>query len=200
MTNDKQQTTNNKKTIALFGTSADPPTTAHLEILRWLSSRYDLVAVWASDNPFKAHQTNLDRRTKMLELTIADLKTSRHNVAVCQQLSDRRSLVAVERAMSIWGENSDYSLVIGSDLIEQIRSWYRIKELLAKVRVLVVPRPGYSVEEKDIKALQELGGKCSIAPFDIPDVSSTNYRDRGDLNIVTPSVREYIDREHLYAQ
>lgn len=200
MTNNQQLTTNNKKSIALFGTSADPPTKAHLAILKWLSDRYDLVAVWASDNPYKAHQTTLDRRTKMLNITISDLKIARNNVVVYPELSDRRSLIAVERAISIWGENADYTLVIGSDLIEQIRNWYRIKELLAKVRVLVVPRPGYSVEQKDIQTLQELGGKCSIAEFDVPAISSTAYRDRGNLNVVTPSVQEYINREHLYAR
>ena len=43
--------------IALFGTSADPPSIAHREILRWLCDRYDWVAVWASDNPMKPQQT-----------------------------------------------------------------------------------------------------------------------------------------------
>ena len=42
--------------IALFGTSADPPTAGHQKILRWLSEGYDRVAVWAADNPFKCHQ------------------------------------------------------------------------------------------------------------------------------------------------
>jgi nicotinate-nucleotide adenylyltransferase len=39
--------------IALFGTSADPPTAGHKTILSWLSQNFDWVAVWASDNPFK---------------------------------------------------------------------------------------------------------------------------------------------------
>lgn len=39
--------------VALFGTSADPPTVGHQAILRWLSEHYDQVAVWAADNPFK---------------------------------------------------------------------------------------------------------------------------------------------------
>ena len=39
--------------IALFGTSADPPTAAHQTILQCLADHYDQVAVWASDNPLK---------------------------------------------------------------------------------------------------------------------------------------------------
>ncbi|MGL4880174.1 MAG: adenylyltransferase/cytidyltransferase family protein, partial [Waterburya sp.] len=59
--------------IALFGTSADPPTIGHQTILQWLSKHYDRVVVWASDNPFKEHKTPLVDRTEMLKLTIADL-------------------------------------------------------------------------------------------------------------------------------
>ena len=56
--------------IALFGTSADPPTAAHQTILQWLSDHYDQVAVWASDNPFKENQTPLSHRMTMLALLI----------------------------------------------------------------------------------------------------------------------------------
>ena len=52
--------------IALFGTSADPPTSGHQAILLWLSQRFDKVVVWASDNPFKTHQTLLEHRMAML--------------------------------------------------------------------------------------------------------------------------------------
>lgn len=33
--------------VALFGTSADPPTAGHQVVLSWLSEGYDWVAVWA---------------------------------------------------------------------------------------------------------------------------------------------------------
>ena len=76
--------------IALFGTSADPPTAGHQTILKWLSQQYDLVVVWASDNPFKDHQTNLYNRTEMLNLIIQEIDTAKNNVILCQEISDRR--------------------------------------------------------------------------------------------------------------
>jgi cytidyltransferase-related domain len=59
--------------IALFGTSADPPTSGHQAILFWLSQRFDKVVVWASDNPFKNHQTLLEHRMAMLSLLIEEI-------------------------------------------------------------------------------------------------------------------------------
>ena len=47
--------------IALFGTSADPPTIAHQKIISWLGSQFDRVAVWAANNPFKVHGAALEQ-------------------------------------------------------------------------------------------------------------------------------------------
>ena len=63
--------------IALFGTSADPPSIGHQQILQWLDLHYDRVWVWVSDNPFKTHQASLSDRLKMMELTIAAIQPCR---------------------------------------------------------------------------------------------------------------------------
>jgi nicotinate-nucleotide adenylyltransferase len=184
--------------IALFGTSADPPTAGHKTILRWLSDRYDWVAVWASDNPFKNHQTSLKHRMAMLRLLIEEIQAPRNNISLNEELSDRRSLISVNKAREIWGEDADYILVIGSDLASQIRRWYRIEELLSKTQILIVPRPGYSIEESDLEALKSLGGKCTVADLNAPEVSSTAYREEGDKNAITPTVKDYIYQKQLY--
>ena len=42
-----------KKRVALFGTSADPPTNGHKKILEELSKIYDLTISYVSNNPKK---------------------------------------------------------------------------------------------------------------------------------------------------
>lgn len=184
--------------IALFGTSADPPTAAHKVILRWLSDHYDWVAIWASDNPFKSHQTPLEHRKQMLRLVISELETSRNNVGLHEELSSPRSLETVEKAGKIWGTNVEFNLVIGSDLVSQLPRWHRVEDLLRKVKLLVVPRPGYPVVEDDLEKLRYLGGRYAIADFNVPAVSSTAYREKGNSDVVTQPVEDYIHREQLY--
>ena len=41
--------------LALFGTSADPPTCGHQALLEGLLGLYPAVATWASTNPLKRH-------------------------------------------------------------------------------------------------------------------------------------------------
>lgn len=186
------------KKIALFGTSADPPTVGHQTILSWLSQHYDRVVVWASDNPFKRHQTPLQYRTEMLRLAIADLKLPHSNINLHPELSDRRTLITVNKARKKWGQNTQFSLVIGSDILPQITSWYCITELLAEVKVLIVPRLGYSIQQADLTLLEKLGGEFAIATLNAPKVSSSTYRLQKDQSLVTSAVRNYIFQKQLY--
>ena len=182
--------------IALFGTSADPPTVGHQAILRWLARHYDRVIVWASDNPFKQHQTPLSDRTQMLNLAIEDLEAHHHNISLHPELSDRRSLVSVNKAREKWGE-AEFSLVIGSDILPQITSWYRIEELLQQVKLLIVPRIGYDITEQDLTSLGKIG-EFAIATLNAPQVSSSTYRLQKDSSLVVPAVENYILQNNLY--
>ncbi|WP_036484299.1 nicotinate-nucleotide adenylyltransferase [Myxosarcina sp. GI1] len=187
------------KKIALFGTSADPPTAGHQSILRWLAIHYDLVVVWASDNPFKQHQTPLNRRSEMLRLVIEEIDVPQDNISLRQQLSDRYTLNTVNKAREIWQDNTEFTLVIGADILPQITSWYRIEELLAKVKILIIPRSGYDLDRADLKSLEAIGGQYTIASLDVPQVSSSAYRSQGDNRVITPAVENYISQQRLYA-
>ena len=184
--------------IALFGTSADPPTIGHQAILQWLSQRYDLVAVWAADNPFKSNQSSLEHRANMLGVLIDTIQTPRHNIKLYQELSSRRTIETVSRGKEVWGSQVDLTLVVGSDLLEQISKWYSIQDLLKQVKILIMPRPGYVLTEANLEQLHSMGGKWEIANLRLPAVSSTAYREKGDFSVVVPSVQEYINQEQLY--
>ncbi|HHP7245137.1 MAG TPA: nicotinate-nucleotide adenylyltransferase [Elainellaceae cyanobacterium] len=183
--------------IALFGTSADPPTAAHQQILNWLSYHFDEVAVWASDNPFKSHQTPLEHRAAMLQLLISDIYPPRKNIRLRQELSSPRALTTVQKAREHWSD-AELTLTIGSDLIDQLPRWYRVKELFKHVKLLVIPRPGYSIDESDLGRLRHIGANVAIADITGLPVSSTAYREEGDPETLTPPIEAYIHREQLY--
>jgi nicotinate-nucleotide adenylyltransferase len=89
--------------------------------------------------------------------------------------------------------------VIGSDLVRQMPRWYQIDQLLKQVQLLVVPRPGYEIDEAGLDELRGLGAKIAIADLKAPAVSSTAYRENGNTEVITPPVEDYIHREQLYA-
>ena len=183
--------------IALFGTSADPPTAGHQRILLWLSDHYDKVVVWASDNPFKSHQTDLKHRYQMLKVLIDEIQMSRQNIDLYQHLSSRRTLETVFQAKQHW-LNAEFTLVIGSDLGQQIQKWYKIDQLLKQVNILIIPRPGYPINDEDLEALRQFGTAVTVASIMGLPVSSTDFREAGDCNALTPLVQAYIYQEKLY--
>jgi nicotinate-nucleotide adenylyltransferase len=207
--------------LALFGTSADPPTTAHRTILIWLAKHFDHVAVWASDNPFKnhpstggGHAVSLNHRQTMLKLLVEDLQPAYPNVQIWEDLSDRRSLISLQRAQQRWGTDPEYGLIIGSDLIEQIPHWYEIKQLLKNVTLVIFTRPGYPLKSDSLDRIENLGGRYRLVSEDrlieinhipkmsplTPAVSSTYFRQTKDQKIIPDVVQRYIDQQKLYDQ
>ncbi|MEM7556777.1 MAG: nicotinate-nucleotide adenylyltransferase [Cyanobacteria bacterium P01_A01_bin.84] len=184
--------------IALFGTSADPPTVGHQQVLIWLSQYYDKVVIWAAENPFKDHQVSIEHRVVMLQLLIADANVSKQNIVLAQDLSCLRTLETVERASVRWGEETEFTLVVGSDLLKQLKRWYKIADLLKQVELLVVPRPGYVIDDSGIQSVKELGGKIAIASLMGLDTSSTDYRQNQEHQVLVAPVLAYIQQEHLY--
>ena len=183
--------------IALFGTSADPPTVGHQTILNWLSQHYDLVVVWASDNPFKNHQTSLKSRSEMLGLVIEEIQPAKANIMLCPEISDRRTLITLQKAKAKW-QQGIFTLVIGADLVKQIVTWYQIEALFKQVKILIIPRRDYVIETEALNKLQALGGEYSIATLNAPRVSSSLYRLRQDTKVITSQVSEYIKSHNLY--
>jgi nicotinate-nucleotide adenylyltransferase len=184
--------------IALFGTSADPPSIGHQQILQWLDNHYDRTIVWVSDNPFKTHQASLCDRIAMMELTIAAIAA--HTITIHPELSNPRTINTVEQAKQIW-QDANFTLVIGGDLVPQLPTWYRAQDLLSQVNLLVVPRQGVAIKQADIDRLVHMGTEVAIAPesTSIPNVSSSDYRNNGNSSVIIPTVAAYIQRESLYA-
>ncbi|PSN77398.1 nicotinic acid mononucleotide adenylyltransferase [filamentous cyanobacterium CCP4] len=188
--------------IALFGTSADPPHRGHAAILAWLATQFDHVAVWTANNPFKAHQTDLGDRFRMLELLIDELDVAPRRVQVHPELSHMRTVVTLERARQIW-PNAQFSLVVGADLVEQLPTWHRAEEIFAAVDILVIPRPGYDLTEAGLADLRQ-HTSVTVAAMPAIDVSSSRYRqcddapDPASAPKLTPAVQAYISQHHLY--
>ena len=187
--------------IALFGTSADPPTRAHQQVINWLGQKFEVVAVWAADNPDKTHGATLAQRAAMLEILVAEIPAPT-TAKVCQQLSHRYTIRTIAFAREIW-PTAELVLTIGADLVEQIERWQGGTELLRQVNLLVIPRPGWQLRPEMLQRLADLGCQLQLVEeLSTLAVSSTAMRqtsDIADLRMgLTPAVEEYIDRHQLY--
>lgn len=183
--------------IALFGTSADPPTRGHQVVLEWLAQRFDQVVVWASDNPFKGNQTPLKHRQKMLRLLVEHIQ--HRQIKHDAHLSDPKTLNTVNLARERW-PTAHFTLVLGSDVIPTLLHWHRIEDLLQQVTLLILPRSGAPLIEATLEMLKGQGADLEIADFLGPDISSSAYRKTGDPTGLPEPIAAYIQDHHLYPQ
>lgn len=183
--------------VALFGTSADPPTVAHFAILQALSRHYDRVLLWAADNPFKSDQTPLYHRQEMLKVLLNTTSPNLANVALRPELSHRRSLVSVQRAMEFWPE-AEMLLIVGSDILPTLGDWYAIDQLIKLVRFLIIPRPGAPIDSSLLENFQAQGGQIETANFVGLNVSSSDFRLRRTSGAVPNGILDYVKRHGLY--
>ena len=181
--------------IALFGTSADPPTLGHEALLSELTKIFPKVITWASDNPDKKHQIPLLKRTQLLKILVK--KISHPKLELVQELSSPRTIHTLKKAFQLWPEAS-FSFVIGSDLAMQVPKWLNAKSILSKVRIAIAMRDGWPISDVQLAKIKKLGGKIEILPFTIPESSSSKFRERPQEVLVPHELIPLLLEENLY--
>ena len=181
--------------IALFGTSADPPTLGHEALLSELTKIFPKVITWASNNPDKKHQIPLLKRTQLLRILVK--KISHPKLELVQELSSPRTIHTLKKAFQKWPEAS-FSFVIGSDLAIQVPKWLNAKSILKKATIAIAMRDGWPISDNQLKEIKNLGGKIELLPFNIPESSSSKFRERPQEVLVPQELLPVLLEENLY--
>ena len=181
--------------IALFGTSADPPTLGHEALLSELTKIFPKVITWASDNPDKKHQIPLLKRTQLLRILVQ--KISHPKLELVQELSSPRTIHTLKKALQLWPEAS-FSFIIGSDLAIEVPKWLNAKSILNKATIAIAMRDGWPISDQQLEEIKKLGGEIDLLPFHIPESSSTKFRERPQEVLVPQELLPLLLKENLY--
>lgn len=181
--------------VALFGTSADPPTLGHQALLEGLLQHFPLVATWASDNPFKEHGAPLGLRSELLDGLVRAIDNPR--LLHQQQLSSPWAIETLARARQRW-PSAELVFVIGGDLLPQVLHWKAADQVLASCKLAVVPRQGWPLQEAELQSLQQRGGRVELLALPIPASASSQIRQQLRLEQVPPSLRPVLVQHNLY--
>ena len=147
------------KSIALFGTSADPPTIGHKKILEELSKIYAFTVSYVSNNPNKKHIEDISIRCHLLRTLIEDLDNPK--ILFNQRVSSQWAVESIKKCKRIYKFNN-LDFVIGSDLIKDIFYWKNFDKITNEVSFLVILREGYPVASNTLKMLATYKVKFKI--------------------------------------
>ena len=181
--------------IALFGTSADPPTIGHKKILEKLSNIYSCVITYASDNPKKKHKENIFFRNLLLKSLIKDINNPK--IIFNQQISSQWAIESIEECKKIY-PFSKIDFVIGSDLITEIFSWKNFDKITHTVQLLIIKREGYPIGSKTLKMLKTNKVIFKISSLNIPKISSSMVRLNNNYSDLPKSLIDIVKKNNLY--
>ncbi len=184
-----------KKRIALFGTSADPPTIGHEKILKELSDIYSCVITYASDNPKKKHKENIFFRNLLLKSLIKDINNPK--IIFNQKISSQWAIESIEECKKIYAL-SKIDFVIGSDLITEIFSWKNFDKIIHAVKLLIIKREGYPIESETLKMLRTNKVIFEISSLNIPNISSSMVRLSNNYSDLPKSLIDIVKKNNLY--
>jgi nicotinate (nicotinamide) nucleotide adenylyltransferase len=197
--------------VAIYGLTADPPHVAHQQVVNAVlsSNMFRYIHVCSSEqNPLKATtETPYAHRLQMCELLWKDQSS-------CVKVHDRPYTRTVELLEQL-GVTSPvkkssikfrYWIVVGSDCLINIASWYRINDIMAYCDILVHERPGFEVAKMVEYIPDNIFARMTVLTHSqITDISSTKLREwlankntRQLKKYLDPRVFDYIKVNHLY--
>ena len=181
--------------IALFGTSADPPTIGHKKILEELSKIYAFTISYVSNNPKKKHIEDISIRSHLLKTLIDDLDNPK--ILFNQKISSQWAVESIKKCKEIYKFNN-LDFVIGSDLIKDIFYWKNFDKIILEVSFFIILREGYPVESNTLKMLETYRVKFKISTIKTPNISSSKFRLNFNCSNLPSSLIDIVKRNNLY--
>ena len=183
------------KSIALFGTSADPPTIGHKKILEELSEIYSFTISYASNNPNKKHKEDISIRSLLLKTLIEDLDNPK--ILFNQRVSSQWAVDSIKNCKKIY-ELNNLDFVIGSDLIKDIFCWKNFDKIIKEVSFFIIIREGYPIKSSTLKILETHKVKFKISTIKIPNISSSKFRSNFNYSNLPTSLIDIVKKNNLY--
>ncbi len=163
--------------VGILGGTFNPPHIAHLILAENMRVEFALDQIrWIPTGtpPHKTADTAAEHRLAMTHLAIAG--NSSFSVSDLEILRGGASYtIDTIEALQTAEPDVDFSLLIGGDGLEDFLSWRRPDEIVARVPLIVYPRPG---ADPNPDAAARYAGRIAYAHAPRIDVSSHDIRHR----------------------
>ncbi len=203
----------NERRVILFGGSFDPVHEGHIRMAEYArryleAERVVLIAAGRSPHKDRNPLASGDHRLAMLRLAIEGRAGLEVSDIELNRPQPSYTYDTVEHYRKLFGDSTALYWLLGADLVGDLGTWYRARELIDGCRIAVMVRGGYAGPD-----LSGLEGQIGAARMDklrrwmIPtpaiDASSTEIRRRlaegqGPGDQVPAAVAAYIARNRLY--
>jgi nicotinate-nucleotide adenylyltransferase len=198
--------------VGIFGGTFDPVHLGHLILAEQCREQGRLDQVWFVPAPRPPHKqvqplTRFEQRVEMIQLAIAGQPAFRVEEIEKERTGPSFTVDTVAE-LRRRHPTDDFHLLVGSDTLAEIHTWYEPVRLLEMVGLLVMTRPGHPTRTADqVRASLHLPESATVRlqVVDSPliDIASRDVRARAaagrSLRYLLPrAVEVYVMEKHLY--
>lgn len=188
--------------VGLFGGRFDPIHTGHLLVAEEAREALALDEVWfipSKDPPHKAVSVAAAHRYRMALLATAEHPHFRVSEAELERDGTSYTVDTVEALVAAHPE-AEFCYLVGIDAYAEIQSWHRARELVELVRMVALPRPGFSLAGLEPYFLE----RVTVLETPLWEISGSDVRarlSRGESAryLVPQPVLAYLHKHRLYA-
>ena len=130
------------KKIAIFGTTADPFTVGHFEIVKEAIKKFDEIIIVPTSVRYYKNTRQLFSFSERVDI-ITYLTSGLKNIRISRIEEDKdNNWRAIDTISELMQEDkeAEYYYIIGQDSYENFKTWYRYRDILNLVNLVVVPR------------------------------------------------------------
>lgn len=184
--------------IGLFGGSFNPIHNAHLKIINELLNKKIVDEIWIT--PCKKHPLDKDLesekdRVSMIESTIKNLPKVKINKIELNSKGKSYTIKTLNKLKEKYSH--DFFLIIGSDILYEIKGWYDYKSLLKKIEFIIIERRDFPIKRiKDMKIRNILRENPSGISSSI--IRKKILQNKFLKEIIPKDVEDYIIKNKLY--
>jgi nicotinate-nucleotide adenylyltransferase len=192
--------------LGLLGGTFDPVHFGHLRTAEEVREVLGLNRVLFVPAPYPPHKesealSDLRHRRNMVELAIEPNPGFELSRIEENRQGPSFTIETVREVKSLFGSDTEVCFIAGSDSAHDMFSWKDPYAILNEARVVVVPRPGFDIDEIH----PEIRDRITIVEMGALEISATDIRERVRLGksvrYLTPSVViDYIEQHRLYLQ
>jgi len=176
------------KKIGLLGGTFDPIHNGHLHIAEQVLNQLTLDEIWFIPNaqsPQRAKpQFSAEDRYKMCELALKNLP----HFKLCDLEINNQQNYTIDTLKKLQEQHPEceFNLILGMDAYVNFESWRDWQEILKRVKLIVVNRPGFTAPKKAVNATF-----ITVPPLDI-SASSIRQNPEAHKTDMPPAVWDYL--------
>lgn len=183
----------------VYGGAFNPPTIAHLFIIKTLLNKFEdahVIVLPVGNDYDKKSLVDFNHRFMMLKL----MTSSYQDRVLVSDLEHQEGFKGTISALNQLSKQYDnLHFVIGSDNLEGLKNWIEYKELLRSYPFIIMNRNHY-MEKKDAEDMfKDTKHHFMFIDFNM-EVSSSKIREHIEKNkhLLTKEVYQYIKKHQLY--